>query len=300
MRDSIRLAESILVRPEALALELERPDRDPFGLNLPPITGSGGSSLTPDAGTLKVMATLYLQAELEQAGVVAVAEVLSGERYQLTIYSDRTAGLLEEFARRKRDWPDRRTREQIFGRVFGFGSLGSLQESSLTNRDFQTKLAAFCLEIRRIAMDLRWRNNVSPMLEAGWRQTAVDLLVNLGERRYGDLSSAARRIQEQLSSAITLLSDEGLGQAFGTRGMWSILRAVLGDNTPDFARLTTRGQSGLHLLNWLATVLPAISDKNPQRRILEGGSPVFGWAESWLTATGFDAAGSNPAMRRAA
>lgn len=298
LRDSIHLANSIL-KASALSLMLTRAgDEDALKLNLPPIIGGGASSVTPDAATLKVLATLYFQAELEQAGIIAVAEVLADNRYQLSIQSVPAANLLEDFFRKKRDWLDRNSREYIFARVFGTGSLARNEEGALVNRDFQTKFANFCLELRRGGEDLRWRKTISPMFDAAIKQAATDLLFNLGSRGYGDVLQAARRIQTQLSKAIELLSSEGIGNALQTRGMWNVLRAVLGENTPDFARLTTRGQSGLQLLNWLAEILPLIADRNHRRPLFETNSPVINWAEMWLEATGLKF--QETALRRAA
>jgi len=295
--DSMRLADSLLATP-ALSLMLAREPDDPLRLNLPPLVGSGSNSLVPDATTLKMMAALYFQAELEQAGVIAVAELLADSRYQLTIQNVQTANLLEEFFRRKRDWLDRDSREHVFARVFGLGSLARNEEGALINRDFQSKFANFCLNVWRNAEELKWQKTPNSMLDAAVRQSALDLLINLGGRRYGDLYGASRRIQDQLSKAIALLNHEGIGSAFEGRGMWNVLQTILSPNVPDFARITTRGQSGLSLFNWLVSVLPLITDRNSRQPLIQPALPVGGDAEMWLTATGFDLQRMN--LRRAA
>jgi hypothetical protein len=109
-------------------------DDDALKLNLPPIIGGGSSSQAPDAATLKVLATLYLQTELEQAGIIAVAEVLADNRYQLSIQNAAAAKLLEDFFRRKREWLDRNSREHIFARVFGIGSLARNEEDQYSGK----------------------------------------------------------------------------------------------------------------------------------------------------------------------
>lgn len=298
LRESLHLADSLLQTTPAMSLMLSRTNDDPLRLNLPPLVGNGASSLAPDATTLKVMATLYFQAELEQAGVIAVAELLAESRFELPVQNVQSANLLEEFYRRKRDWLDRTSREHVFARVFGLGAFARNEEGALINRDFQSKFANFCLNIWRGVEDLKWQKTPSPMLDAAVRQAAVDLLVNLGGRRYGDVYEASRRIQEQLGKAIALLNNEGIGSAIQARGMWNVLQIILSPDVPDFARITTRGQSGLRLLTWLVEVLPRISDRNSRQPILEPASPVGGLAEMWLEATGFDLKAMN--LRRAA
>jgi hypothetical protein len=295
--ESMRLADSLLATP-AMSLMLARADEDPLRLNLPPLVGSSSNSLVPDATVLKMMAALYFQAELEQAGVIAVAEMLADARYQLTIQDGRAANLLEEFFRRKRDWLDRDSREHVFARVFGLGSLARNEEGAVINRDFQSKFANFCLNVWRCAEELKWQKMPNPMLDAAVRQAAIDLLINLGGRRYGDLYGASRRVQEQLGKAIALLNHQGIGSAFQVSGMWNVLQTILSPNVPDFARLTTRGQSGLNLLNWLVSVLPLIADRNSRQPLIQPALPIGGDAEMWLTATGFDLQRMN--LRRAA
>jgi hypothetical protein len=158
----------------------------------------------------------------------------------------------------------------------------------LANYDFQTKFANFCLALWRVGDNFTYQKKLSPMLDSAFKQTAADLLINLGSRRYGDIYEGSKRIQNQLSRAIALLEDEGIGNALQTKGMWNILRIVLSPNVPDFARLTTRGQSGLRLLNWLAAILPQVSNPNNTKPILEEISPVINWAEMWLEASGID------------
>jgi hypothetical protein len=297
LRESLRLADSLLnASAAAVAYGLAATLNDPLRLNLPPLVGAG--ALTPEPPVLKAITTLYMQAEMEQAGVVAVAEVLADSRYQLAVRSPKSAKLLEDFHDRRRDWLDRNSREHVFARLFGFGSLARMADGPLVNRDFQTRFANFCLALRRCGEELQWQATVSPTLDAALRLAAIELLVNLGGRGTSDAYEAARRIQTQLAKAIELLSDEGIGGLFQARGMWQLLRVVLGDAAPDFARLSTRGQSGLRLLDWLAGALPNLADKKPRKPLLEAASPVVPWAEMWLEATGFGR--QQAALRRAA
>ena len=65
--DAVRLAGRAFLAPIAGAFAV---GRDPLGIELPPYVASG--SLTPEV--LETIAALYLFAELEEAGVVPVAE----------------------------------------------------------------------------------------------------------------------------------------------------------------------------------------------------------------------------------
>lgn len=291
LRDSLALAGELLRSRSAaaLTLALEAVGRDdPLRLDLPPLVGEGNASSVPDAATLRVMAALYLQAELEHAGIIPVAELLAQSRARLGVTSAATAARLEEFARRGRDWYDRQSRDLVFARVFGTGPQARGEEGRMVNRDFQQRLADFCSAVMRGGEDLYWRRPPGASADAALRRAALDLLLNLGQRRYGSNVLAASRIQEQLQRAVELLGDPGLCAPFRANGMWDLLRVLLEPQPPDFGRLTARGQSGLRLLNWLASALPRLQERTPTAPLLTAADAgVRTWAAAWLEASGF-------------
>jgi hypothetical protein len=283
----LKLASDCL-RP-ALALSLAAVE-DPLRLDLPPMLTAAGQA--PDAATLRVMATLYFQAELEQAGVIAVAELLAASRHTLEARGERVSRKLDEFADRGRhQWHDRQSRSLTFARLFGLGTVDL--HGSPVNRDFQQRFATLCLALVNHQRDYFWSQTPGPTREATLREAATALLFNLGPRQYGNLPNAARLIQEQLRAAIDLLNDPDLATLFGARGIWDVLRRVLGKETPDLGRLLTRGQTGLRLLDWLASVIPMLSNPAPAGPLVPANSPVYTWAASWLAATGIEMASNN-------
>jgi len=288
LSESLRLASDCL-RP-ALALSLAAVE-DPLRLDLPPMLTAAGQA--PDASTLRVMATVYFQAELEQAGVIVVAELLAASRRTLETRSERVSRKLDAFAERGRhEWYDRQSRSVTFARLFGLGATASLREGPV-NRDFQQRFAMLCLALTDYQLDYFYSRTPGATREASLREAATALLFNLGPRQYGALPNAARLIQEQLRSAIDLLNDADLASLFGARDIWDVLRRVLGNETPDLGRLLTRGQTGLRLLDWLATVIPVLSNPAPAGPLAPADSTVYGWAASWLAATGIGMASSN-------
>jgi hypothetical protein len=294
LKDSLALAHDCL-HSFAGVLALSIPE-DPLRLNLPPLLTAGPQG---ELGSeeLKVMATLYLQAELEQAGVIPVAELLAQQRILLGVRSISSAAKLETFAVRNHHWYDRQNRILLFARLFGLGLAARSEEGNTVNRDFQQRFATLCLTLVRYGEDFRGSLRPASTREALLRQVATDLALNLGARQFGNTISAARLIQEQLQQAIDLLNDVEIGVLFQARGLWDVLRKLLGPETPDLGRLLTRGQSGQRILNWLASTVGRL-DGTVAGPLLTANEPVYVWAASWLSATGVDLGGA--AVQRAA
>jgi hypothetical protein len=291
--ESLRIATDTLYPVVVLALATVG---DPLRLDLPPLLSAVGQ--VPQAETLRVMSAVYFQAELEQAGVIAVAELLAESRRTLDVQSVRVSRKLEEFAERSRHhWYDRSSRNVTFARLFGIGAVANQHEGTV-NRDFQQRLAMLCLALTNYQRDYRWGQTPGATREAALREAARAMLLNLGPRQYGNLPAAARTIQEQLHVAIDVLNDPDLTALFQGRSMWDVLRAILGDAAPDLGRLVTRGQAGMRLLQWLASVIAALQDSASTRPLLPAGAPVYVWAAAWLQATGMEAVATRPITAR--
>ncbi len=277
---ALAAAESAL--PRALAAE----DHDQLRLDLPPIVPVAGDvPLTPEA--LHSLAALYLYAELEQAGVIPVAECLVEARTHLTFLTSPAAGRLEEFARLQRESYDRRRREQVFARLFGLGGAARPEEGSAVNRDFERSLAALCQQLTRVAEETRSSAaEARRTTDAALAHSALGLALNLAGRQFASTPAAAQRIAAQLRRASTILSDPEVRAAFHATGQWEVVRAVLGDQAPDIGRLVARAEAGLGVLRWLAGVLPRLAATHRRRPLLDPRDPVTTDAARWLAATG--------------
>jgi len=285
MNGRLHLADSLALAGVALRPYSSPPIQpDPLRLQLPPV-GFGGGSTLPDANALRILAALYLYAELEQAGIIPVAEVLAGARDTLDIRSDTVAARLDAFAHKAPEWYDRDHRNTLFARVFGLGAGASNDQGTLVNRDFQRALGAFCLALLASAGATGWPN-VSPVQDAHLLQTTLDLLTNLGSRVFGNSLLAGQSIHEQFTRALEILNDTTLQSSFQAHGLWDFLHKIIGDPSPDFSRLLHRGQDGQRIIEWLASALPQFG-RGPMRMLpISSQALVVAWAAGWLDATG--------------
>lgn len=285
-RSSFRLSQSLRAASQIVA-------KDPFTIDLPPAAGPGSGV---DQSTLAALGTLYLQAALEQAGVIPAAEALIDARASLDLPTERTAELLENFARRARNWYDRDSRNRLFARVFGTGPAATTGGASLANQDFEQRLGALCAALNRYASDEAAGQAAAQLDDAQIRQSANDLLGNLEMRQFGNTLFASRLIQEELQASIELLKSPEIGALFHAQGFWPTVERILEPDVPDIARLVERGQAGQHLLTWLGATLSALGTGTGA--LVPANSPAFQWAASWLEASGV--LGTATGERRAA
>ena len=87
-----------------------------------------------------------------------------------------------------------------------------------------------------------------------------------------------------------MLKNPELETLFAGQGLWDTLSKIIGPDAPDLGRIVDRGQNGIHLLDWLADSIPQLNSMARHRPLLSAQSPVFGWAATWLRATGIEMA----------
>ncbi|MES1245542.1 MAG: hypothetical protein ABUT39_28310 [Acidobacteriota bacterium] len=280
---ALALAAGCLRAVPAAHLALAAGD-DPLRLELPPLLDPRATGPSPAA--LRGLSALYLQAEMEQAGILIATEALADARAGLALPVP-AAAKLEDFVRQAREVPGFPDRARLYARLFGLGP-AAIGSGAAVNHAFQQIFATWCLGLLRYAAEHRPGRVPGPTREAALRASTLELVLNLAPRADGHALLAGRRIEGQLRRAIAVLSDAGVGGALGmgTLGLWQTLRRVLGDATPDLGRLIARGESGVALLASLPDLLPELQASRPGRPLLPAASPLYVHASRWLEATG--------------
>jgi hypothetical protein len=260
---------------------------DPLRLDLPAL--HSGPSDYPSAATVRVFGALYLAAELEQAGVVPIAELLADERYSLNVASYEAAARLDDFATRRHEWYDRDGRVQIYARLFGIGPAAMNDAGALVNREFVPLLCALCRAIARYA-DAGYGNVGYGGLEAGVQIAAEALLANMARRALGNTVVAARRLNGQIRHAVDVLRDPSIRALVGAHTLQQVIVSILGKDAPDVQRLIDAGLAGQKVLEWLAEKPRVITDTTTHAPLLNFADPIAVTAALWLHAAGLDSA----------
>lgn len=278
---SLAIIDRFLQRPASvLFLSL---NNDPLEINLPAYGGASPHAVSRE--TLELMASLYFQAELEQAGIIPIAELLTENRFSLQIRDAEAADLFEQFASRMRSqWYNRQVREQIFARTFGIGAQATGDAGVTVNRSFEPQFGQVCFALERYRMQVRPDSPPGAFVvpvEVAFR----NLVQNLSSRVFGNTLTAATRIQAQLQAALDLLNHRGTTSLFQSQNIWELIRNILGADTPDLQRIITRAQAGLRVIGWMAGNINVIQSGGLQNALFSQPA-VFDWAASWLQASG--------------
>src|SRR3954454_22368063 len=215
---------------------------DPLRLQLPP-DSTHDETIEPAAAA--VLGSLYLLSELEQVGVVPCAELLTNERWSLSI-QDAAAGPLEAYAANVPRWPRAPMREQLFSRLFGTpveatvvpGRPSMAAAAPPGNEAFEELLAGYCDAIATFDQHGLSRTR------SGLRLTGDRLRSNLSPRQYGNTMIVAKPLVDQLRSSLDLLALKGIGDLFHVSGTWAVVRAMQPEGSVDIGRHIDRGQSG--------------------------------------------------------
>jgi hypothetical protein len=252
-------------------------------VRLPPLPSGGVQGIT--AETLRAVASLYLDAELDHAGIILIAEALAEHRLEIGLRSVSASRKLEQFSDLARRLPTAQQRRALFARLFGFPAPGATH----VNHEFQRLFANVCGALLRYASEYDFQRQPRTTDEAILRQAVTGLLGNLGLAQTGNTVLFGQAISRQLQASIDILNDQGIFDHFLVRNLWEVVRAVLRESTPDLDRLPARGQSGMRLLAWVAERLPRFSETAPGQVLVMPRDPVLIWASQWLEAAGLSA-----------
>lgn len=218
---------------------------DPLRLALPPVAAVDSA---PDA-VLSAWAALYLNAELEDAGVLSLVEMLADQRRALALREVGTQQRLERFALGIEQNPNRLDRSRLYGRLFG----GS---PSAERPDFRQRLLRLALAVVRADAE-HLRGAEGHASRAAWRAAAQALLALAAAEPAGTLLSWARRIHARTLAAFDMLGDIGLQRQLSTTTPWQTLQRLLAGDPAQRDAAARRGSAGQTLLRGLSRAADA-------------------------------------------
>ena len=274
---SVALARRVLDHAETALAQGGLPSLLP-SIDLPSV-----SSDPEDQVHLQVAGPLYLAADVEQAGLVHAVETLAGVFASGGLPGDVGAagGLLESFWRGRAQRFAQPERQALYARLFGESTGPTLAVHGAVNEEFGTLMIDLCEAIHRVGDGTL--NSQGPV-----RVSAEALSENLLPRVGGIASFAARELLGTVHQAIAILEIPALQRSLGAHSLWDTVHAVSESEAPGTAPESSvehvnRGSSGLTVLTWLSSTLPALGAATGD--LVTAGSPVLDAATAWLEAS---------------
>ncbi len=259
-------------------------------IDIPP-----ASSTRIDKAQLRALASLYLAAELEPAGVIPAAEALAGlSGTRLNVSLGPVHPLVGAFWEKRRDRPDEQERNAFFARLYGTSS-GPLTAGADRNSLFEDRMLTLCEAL--FALEGQAGGQFGGIAgQTRVRSAARKLLDNLLGASTGIAAFLAVEIIATLKAAFAILGHPHLRAQFAARNIWDVVAAISrisGRAMRPPSPYIRRGKSGMVILAWLAE---ASGDLDSGRPVVKQGDPVIMAAMEWIEAVleiGESTAGTN-------
>lgn len=240
-----------------------------------------------DKAQLRALATLYLAADLEPAGIIPSVETLAGFATTGAVSIDLGGAepLIADWWRRRHDRVSASERHAFFSRLFGTAP-GPVAADVDRNSQFEDRMLELCEALYRLDEIPSGDPYGGSMQQARVRRAAEALKQNLGEAGGGITAFMAGEIIAELKAAFAIIGHPDLRGAFAARDVWGVVagiariaRVPLRPPAPH----VRRGRAGMTVISWLAEAPDQLS--GPGGGLVAIGHPVVGSAIDWIEAT---------------
>ncbi|MDQ1289594.1 MAG: hypothetical protein QG622_3160 [Actinomycetota bacterium] len=254
-----------------------------------------------DQARLRALATLYLSADLEAAGILPAVEALAGLASTGAVGIDLggTEPLLADWWRQRHDRLSAAERHACFSRLFGTAP-GPVAADAHRNEQFEDHMLELCEALYKLDEVPTGDPYGGTRQQARVRRAARSLTENLGDAGGSITAFLADEIIAALRSALTIITHPHLRGAFAARDVWDVVAAIARIARIRFdppAPYVRRGRAGMTVIAWLADVEDrpdtdrTSTDRPDADRTGRGGAlvaigdPVVGSAIDWIEAT---------------
>jgi hypothetical protein len=276
---AIRSGEKLVARATAPGLAFAL---DELGDIVVPDTVSGHV----DKAQLRALASLYLSADLESAGVIPAVEALAnfsaGGAASLDLGA--TEPLVAAWWRHRAEKLSAVERAAFYSRLFGTAA-GATAADASRNTGFEDCMLALCEALYKLDDTQTSDPHGDLAHQARVRSAASGLAQNLGEASTGVTAYMASEILGMLKEAFAILGHADLRHALGARDLWGVVAGIDRLSHRQSQQPTAyvrRGKAGMTVIAWLADLVDGLAGTGP---LLTTDSPVIAAAADWIEAT---------------
>ncbi len=261
------------------------------------------------AAQLRALATLYLAADIESAGVIASVESLAGlaSTGATSIDPGGAEPLLADWWRRRHERVSAPERSAFFSRLFGTAP-GPVAADAEPNVQFEDRMLELCealYKLDELATNATFGGFAQ---QARVRAAASRIIETITSFSSGIAVFMAQEILSTLKEALAILGHAEVRGELGARDFWAAIERIarLARRQRADGRLhLRRGRAGMTVLAWLGEAAPFLPA--PAQPLVGLDHPVIASAVDWLEASlalseaaGYEAPAQAPASPWAA
>lgn len=240
-----------------------------------------------DRAQLRALATLYLAADLEPAGIIPSVETLAGLSASggLQIDLGAVGPLVQKWWRKRNELISAAERSAFFSRLFGTAS-GPVAADADRNYHFEDRMLELCEALLTLDEVTASRAGGLTAQQTRIHAAARNLAQNLAGASGGITAYLASEIIIMLKDAFAIVGNPSLRGVFGARDVWGVvggisrLARIPVHPAPVYVR---RGKAGMTVLSWLAETVSTSGANGPSA--VTAADPVVSSAIEWLQAT---------------
>lgn len=239
-----------------------------------------------DKAQLRALASLYLAADLERAGIIPAVEALAGLSASGAASLDLGGAepLVANWWRHRAEKLAANERAAFFARLFG-AIYGPTAADANSNVQFEERMLQLCEALFKLDETPSADGHGTFEHQARVRSAARSLAQNLGAACTGVTAFMASEVVAMLKDAFAILSHADLRHFFGVRDLWGVVAGIsqLSHRQPGQpAAYVRRGKAGVTVIAWLADVTDVLGTASPLVTI---DNPVVTAAAEWMEAT---------------
>jgi hypothetical protein len=227
-------------------------------LQLPPLSDTDGGDSEIVADNVLAVSMVYAAYQLEQVKLIPVIErtVEVWSNGQLALAFGPAGKALDRWYWDSFERMSDAARMMQFTRVLGAKG-GEVSKEVLPNTNFNDLLLRFLSSLSeydrqtRIA-DIVGNNRAGSVSDAQVRKAGRDLAANMSLYGWGGTQFAARRLNQDIASAVAILQMPEIQNAWGVQSAWQVVERVCSQEfsfTPNVVKYRTMAESGKAILD---------------------------------------------------
>lgn len=240
-----------------------------------------------DKAQLRALATLYLAADLEAAGIVPAVDALAGlaSTGAASLDLGNAEVLVAGWWRRRNERAGGAERNAFFSRLFGTAN-GPVAADADRNYQFEDCMLELCEALYKLDELSNGEPYGGTAQQTRVRAAARRMTQNLAAAGGGIATFMAAEIIAMLKEAFAIVGHPDIRRNFAARDLWDVIGGIGRMSRQRFqpaAPYLRRGKSGMTVIAWLAEVTDPLGGAGGP--IVTIGHPVVGSAIDWIEAT---------------